>query len=264
MNAASELISLLICASLLVATLFFVAFLGARLPRKPRNTALQTTARTHNVPTPYTAPPAPPSHPALPYTRRHYLLSQAEREFFAVLDDVTPPDWHIFPQVRLANLVLVPKGTRNWQSHFNRVAAKCVDFVICDPDTVSPRLVIELDDASHDRPDRQARDQFVDAVLASAELPILHVRWQRTYDTARLKAQVYAALGVDLPTPTSPSPQLPPAPVQMAIGLPPAAAPAAASAIPLVQRWACRRCAAPVSADATFCPECGTRLELKA
>lgn len=259
---ASDLVSLLICVSFLMAMLLFVAFLGRRLLRQPRSSARPspTTTPAPDAPAPHTAPPVSQSHPTLPYSRRRYLLSQAERDFFAVLDEVTPPDWHIFPQVRLANLVLVAKGTRNWQSHFNRVAAKCVDFVICDPDTVSPRLVIELDDASHDRPDRQARDTFVDAVLASAGLPILHVRWQRTYDTTRLRAQIYAALDIALPTP--PPLYLPPTPIQPAIALSPAAAPE--PALPPVQRWACWRCQAPVSATATFCPECGMRLTLEA
>jgi hypothetical protein len=38
-----------------------------------------------------------------------------------------------------------------------------------------PRLVVELDDRSHDRADRQARDAFVDQVLYAASYPILHI-----------------------------------------------------------------------------------------
>jgi hypothetical protein len=100
--------------------------------------------------------PAPAAD--LPYTRRRYLLTRAERDFFDVLRSAAPEGWYVFPQVRLANLVLLKKGTRNWKPHFSRVAQKCVDFVLCDEAEVSPRLVVELDDASHDRSDRQARD----------------------------------------------------------------------------------------------------------
>jgi hypothetical protein len=246
-DAPPELIRLLIYGSLGLATLFFIAFLGVRSKRRrrqPRHSPADSRSEQGR----------------LPYIRQRYLLTPAERAFFDVLTSVTPAGWHIFPQVRLANLVLVAKGTRNWQRHFNRVAAKCVDFVICDPATISPRLVIELDDASHDRPDRQARDAFVDAVLASAGLPILHVRRQSTYDTTHLEAQICAALGIDLPAPLPVHLSL--TPVQPANLLP--VATASAPAIPPVQRWACRRCQAPVSATATVCRACGAQLELTA
>ncbi len=46
--------------------------------------------------------------------------------------------------------------------------------MLCDAATTAPRLVVELDDANHDRPDRRDRDAFVDAVLSAAGLPIAH------------------------------------------------------------------------------------------
>jgi very-short-patch-repair endonuclease len=105
------------------------------------------------------------------------LLTRVEQDFFIVLQQAIPTGWQLFPQVRLANLVDVAPHARRSYTHFNRIAAKCVDFVLCDGATLTPRLVIELDDASHQRPDRQQRDAFVDAVLQAARLPILHVRW---------------------------------------------------------------------------------------
>src|SRR5690606_9860739 len=65
----------------------------------------------------------------LPYVRQRYLLSQAEREFFTVLQRAAPSGWYVFPQVPLANLVQLRKGTRNWKPHFGCIAQKCVDFV---------------------------------------------------------------------------------------------------------------------------------------
>ncbi|MBX0330176.1 DUF2726 domain-containing protein [Oscillochloris sp. ZM17-4] len=113
-----------------------------------------------------------PAPAALPYTRKHSLLTQAERDFFAVLQEAAPPGWHIFPQVRLNGLLVIraPERSRMWWAHFNWVSAKSVDFVLCDGADISPQLVVELDDSSHRRPDRQERDAFVDAALASAGL----------------------------------------------------------------------------------------------
>jgi very-short-patch-repair endonuclease len=75
-----------------------------------------------------------------------------------------PAGYQLFAQVRLAGLVQVKPQARRDKSHWYRIQAKCVDFVLCDAQTTAPRLVIELDDASHNRADRQARDAFVDDV----------------------------------------------------------------------------------------------------
>jgi hypothetical protein len=51
----------------------------------------------------------------LPYIRQPELLTRAERDFFAVLQSAAPSGWHIFPQVRLANLVTL--HSRNTLRH---------------------------------------------------------------------------------------------------------------------------------------------------
>ena len=87
----------------------------------------------------------------------------------------------VFAKVRLLDLVDLPKGTENRQSHTNRVISKHVDFLLCDREKLSPLLVIELDDSSHERDDRAQRDAFVDEALGAAGLPILHVSANRSY-----------------------------------------------------------------------------------
>ena len=74
----------------------------------------------------------------------------------------------VFTKIRLADLVYMPKGTANRQTHFNRIQSKHVDFVLCPRDKLSPVLVIELDDASHEEEARRDRDTFVDAALTAA------------------------------------------------------------------------------------------------
>lgn len=108
------------------------------------------------------------SSPALPYAAIPTLLTRAEQQFFAALQAAVPDGLMICPQVRLANLVrpTARQRTQN-QYDFYRIQAKCVDFVLCDRMTTAPRLVVELDDTSHERQDRKERDAFVDAVLAT-------------------------------------------------------------------------------------------------
>jgi hypothetical protein len=129
---------------------------------------------------------------ALPYRKRDSLLTKAERSFFGVLQEAAAEQLLVFSKVRLADLLWMPKGTP--VSYLNRIQAKHVDFVLCDPETVSPRLVIELDDSSHQRPDRQARDQMVDEALKAAGLPILRVPARYAYSTQELASDIQAAV----------------------------------------------------------------------
>lgn len=126
----------------------------------------------------------------LPYRKKDYFFSQAERSFYAVLMKAVAGEFVIFSKVRLADILYVEKGTEKWQSYFNRIQSKHIDFVLCTPDLIQPVLVIELDDSSHDREDRRKRDAFVDDALAAAGLPILHVLARRTYSPVELKAGI--------------------------------------------------------------------------
>jgi hypothetical protein len=123
---------------------------------------------------------APPKGDALPYSKKKYFFSAAERSFYEILKRLAPVEHTVFAKVRLADLVYVSKGTLSWQSHFNRINRKHLDFVLCNRD-LAPVVAIELDDSSHDEEDRQSRDEFVDQVLAAAALPIVHMPAKRGY-----------------------------------------------------------------------------------
>ncbi len=135
-----------------------------------------------------------PASESLPYRKRDYLLTAAERSFYEVLCGVVGDQLHVFPKVRLIDLVYLPKGTENRQGYTNRVVSKHVDFVLCDRRDVAPLLVIELDDASHEREDRKERDTFLDSALGAAGLPILHVAAKRSYEPRELADSIQAKL----------------------------------------------------------------------
>lgn len=116
---------------------------------------------------------AKPPRPASPY-RRKPLLSAWERKALPLLIRQLPPGFHLCAQVRLADmLVITVRDPRARQVALNRVASKSVDFVVVDAASGEAVLVIELDDRSHARPDRQARDAFVNNVLHDAGIPIV-------------------------------------------------------------------------------------------
>ena len=122
-----------------------------------------------------------------PYRRKDYLLTRAERAFFAALQEASGGRYLICAKVRLEDLLWLPKGTVGRQPFRNRVRSRHVDFVLCRPEDIRPMLAIELDDRSHDAEDRKARDTFVNDALADAGLPILRVRAARSYAVSELK-----------------------------------------------------------------------------
>jgi hypothetical protein len=123
----------------------------------------------------------------LPYTKKIYLLTSAEHEFFNVLEQAMEGKYYIFPQLALDKLVLL-SGKGSYRGGYrNKIDQKSVDFVLFNKQNVSPVLVIELDDFTHERPDRQIRDGFVDKVMNHCNIPILHTRSVQNIDELRDK-----------------------------------------------------------------------------
>ena len=81
----------------------------------------------------------------------------------------------LFVKVRLLDLAEPKPRHRKYQLYLNKVSAKHVDFVVCNAKS-EPKLVIELDDFTHDTPSRMARDEFVDTVLESCGYGVVHTR----------------------------------------------------------------------------------------
>jgi very-short-patch-repair endonuclease len=123
------------------------------------------------------------------------LLSAAEVEFFRCLESICGASVLICPKVRLADLVLPRKGLdrSKFQIAFNRVSAKHVDFVLLRSEDLGVFGVVELDDRSHERQDRQDRDGLVDNILSQAGIPVCRVKAQSRYDLEALRGQLEKA-----------------------------------------------------------------------
>jgi hypothetical protein len=132
-----------------------------------------------------------------PYHKTDHLLTPAERSFFGVLGQAIDNDLYIFAKVRLSDLLWLPQGIKNRQSYMNRIQSKHVDFVLCDSATTEPRLLIELDDSSHQRASRRSRDAFLDEAVRRAGLPILHIPVKRSYAAAELRQLISSLLAGD-------------------------------------------------------------------
>lgn len=123
------------------------------------------------------------------------FVSPAELNFFFNLKAVAGDSAHIFSEVKLSDLFYAKTGDygKN-RSYTNRIDRKHVDFLLCDKKTLKPVLGIELDDQSHQRADRQERDDFVNHVFEAAMLPLMHISVQRSYYQSELKSKLSAYL----------------------------------------------------------------------
>lgn len=81
----------------------------------------------------------------------------------------------VCPKVRLLDIIEPKKEFSNQITFRAKVQSKHVDFVLCDIN-MNVVAILELDDDSHNRPDRQARDAFVNHILTSVGYTVIHTR----------------------------------------------------------------------------------------
>lgn len=125
------------------------------------------------------------------YKGKKYFLTKSENIFYKLLKDAIGNEYEIFSQVHLPTIVdhKVRNG-QGWRGALAHIHKKSVDFVLCDKEYLSPKLVIELDDKSHEREDRIKRDREVERILKDANLPLLRIKGGNMPTSAELKEKI--------------------------------------------------------------------------
>src|SRR5205807_9142943 len=90
----------------------------------------------------------------LPFRLRDDFLSAAEISFYHILLSAVGDRLTVCPIVNFSDVFFVSHPDRN-QSAWNRISRKHIDFLLCDSQSMRPRVGIELDDSSHAREARQ-------------------------------------------------------------------------------------------------------------
>jgi Protein of unknown function (DUF2726) len=96
------------------------------------------------------------------------------------------PQHIVLAQVGLSRILGVKKGN-NFGEWFNRINRMSADFVVCLKDSTIV-AVVELDDASHEKAERQAADAKKDKALTSAGIRILRWHVKSIPDEGAIKA----------------------------------------------------------------------------
>ncbi len=103
----------------------------------------------------------------LPYEINETILTERERSFYRILKPVADKlELQICPKVRLADIVSIKKGTKDWQKWFNKIRSKHVDFLLCDYD-MNIVLLLELDDSSHESERAKKNDALKNAIFGN-------------------------------------------------------------------------------------------------
>ena len=106
--------------------------------------------------------------------QKKYLLTKNEYAEYKKLKGLAEKyDFIVCPKVRLLDLVQ-PKDASD-KGALWKIQSKHVDFVICDQN-LYVKAILEIDDNSHDLPDRKDRDTFVDAILSNVGYKVIRSR----------------------------------------------------------------------------------------
>ncbi|MFA0656030.1 DUF2726 domain-containing protein [Vibrio sp. 10N.222.49.C12] len=117
------------------------------------------------------------------HKRSEYLTSKNERNFYIALREALPDDYMIHCQTSLMALIQPVERKNN-----SRTWAKRMDFVVTDSST-KVICVIELDDRSHQRADRQKRDKYVNEAL-DGQHKLIRFKASWNYDSENIYQQL--------------------------------------------------------------------------
>jgi hypothetical protein len=119
--------------------------------------------------------------------------------FYRVLRRAVAGRYSISIKTRLADVVKCPNDLWD-EPEGRRVSQKHVDFVLYDPWTTAIVAAVELDDRSHDEPERRRRDQFLNEALSAAGILLVRVKAASRYDSQSLRHQFEVAISADRAT----------------------------------------------------------------
>lgn len=161
----------------IIALLILIAFITIKFSNKNSNTAEKVQSKQKYVPT------VPKTNNEVvsddkDYTKcyqKKFLLTKNEYHAYKSLKTILDKyEMIACPKVRLLDIIEPINGDK-YKGALGKIQSKHVDFVICDKD-LYVKGILELDDNSHNVPERQERDQFVDTILRNVGYKVVRVR----------------------------------------------------------------------------------------
>lgn len=113
------------------------------------------------------------AHIPIDYTVRRSVMNSSEASFYFILERELGDDFHIFPKVRVADILRTVNG-KGYYLRRNKILSRHVDFLISDKN-FKPLLAIELDGPSHRNIKKQHSDQLKNEAFKKAHFPLRRV-----------------------------------------------------------------------------------------
>lgn len=130
------------------------------------------------------------------YRRRAGFMREADRTMFECLQKVAGQAYHIFPKVKLSQLVepQAESGNRVHQLHWIKVHRQTIDFLLCRRHDMEPMVALcILPKTEYARRGLAAQD-VTDVVLRDIGLPKITFPERGQYDPDDLKKKLRIAL----------------------------------------------------------------------
>lgn len=131
------------------------------------------------------------------YTATDTLFdSKAENTFYRALQKIVGDKLVLLTQVGMEAVINVKRSAPK-NIHFglrNRIKSRRIDFLLCDPGTLKPRLAIELDGKGHNSEKQRKQDAIRDKTFAAAGVPLLRVKVAKKYDLQEVAGEIKRAL----------------------------------------------------------------------
>lgn len=130
------------------------------------------------------------------YYGKKYILTRAETDFYEVLKEVVGEKNIIFCKVRMEDLIGA-KDNKYKQANRNRIKSRHADFAIFNKENLTIRLVVELDDRSHNSSKAREVDKFKDEAYGSAGIKIARIIRKPHYNHQELSKQIIEAYNTE-------------------------------------------------------------------
>jgi hypothetical protein len=152
--------------------------------------------------------------PVLPFRRRESFFSAVEVAVFRALREIAGARYVVLAKVGLNELFYVARPNQNVH-YFNRLFRKSIDFLLCTPESVSPKVGVQVIRVGGDGVLRGA-DQFLQDLFQAANLPLVAIPPAERYEVSELVREFEAAFsrieqveGTSVPVPEDAIPMCP-------------------------------------------------------
>lgn len=119
------------------------------------------------------------------------LMSEYEKYFYEILSKNFAQEYIIMPQVNLASII---EKIKDFPKQYQNELYRNIDFGIFDINSMKPLLLIEINDKTHNQPDRIKRDLKVKEICNQANIKLItfYTKYENkpNYIVSRIKKEL--------------------------------------------------------------------------